>query len=73
MADEASVTVDQLLADAGSTLPAWALSHVVKARTGRVLSLVALKCGDCSCWQKTEIAGCEVTSCSLYPLRPYRA
>jgi hypothetical protein len=73
LADEASATVDQLLAEVGSALPAWALTHAEKARTGRVLSLVALKCGDCSGWQKAEIAGCAVTSCPLHPLRPYSA
>jgi hypothetical protein len=72
MADEASATVDQLLAEAGSTMPAWAQAHAAKARQGKLMSLVALKCGDCSGWQKTEIAGCTVTSCPLYPRRPYR-
>lgn len=73
MADEASATVDQLLADVAGDMPAWALAHTEKARTGRALSLIALKCGDCSAWQKAEIAGCSVTSCPLHPLRPYRA
>jgi hypothetical protein len=72
LADEASATVDQLLADVAGDVPAWALAHAEKARTGRLLSLVALKCGDCSGWQKAEIAGCAVTSCPLHPLRPYR-
>jgi hypothetical protein len=70
LAEEASVAVDRLLADAG-LLPSWALAHANKARQGRSLSLVALKCGDCSGWQKAEIAGCTVTSCTLHPLRPY--
>ncbi len=73
LADEANATVDQLLADAEGTLPAWAQVRAEKARSGRQLSLVALKCGDCSGWQKTEIASCAVTSCPLHPLRPYRA
>jgi hypothetical protein len=72
LADEASAAVDQLLAEAGSTMPAWAMAHAEKARQGKQMSLVALKCGDCSGWQKAEIAGCTVTSCPLYPLRPYR-
>jgi hypothetical protein len=73
LADEASATVDQLLAVVAGAVPAWALAHAEKARKGRLLSLVVLKCGDCSGWQKTEIAGCAVTSCPLHPLQPYRA
>ncbi len=72
-AAEASATVDQLLAEAAGAVPAWALAHAAKARKGKMLSLVALKCGDCSNWQKLEIASCTVTNCPLYPLRPYRA
>jgi hypothetical protein len=72
LAAESSATVDQLLTEASGTMPAWALAHAEKARTGKVQSLVALKCGDCSGWQKTEIAGCTVTSCPLHPIRPYR-
>jgi hypothetical protein len=71
-AEEASAAVDRLLADSAGPLPAWTQAHVNKARKGRSLSLVALKCGDCSGWQKAEIAGCTVTSCALHPLRPYR-
>jgi hypothetical protein len=73
LAEEATATVDKLLADVAGTMPPWALAHAEKARTGRTLSLVALKCGDCSGWQKAEIAACSVTSCPLHPLRPYRA
>jgi hypothetical protein len=73
LADEASAMIDRLFAEAAGAVPAWAQAHAEKARNGKVLSLVALKCADCSNWQKTEIAGCTVTSCPLYPLRPYRA
>ncbi len=72
LADEANAAVDQLLADVAGPVPAWASAHAEKARMGRRQSLVALKCGDCSGWQKAEIAGCTVTSCPLHPLRPYR-
>jgi hypothetical protein len=72
MADESSATVEQLLAEAAGPMPAWALAHAEKARQGKFMSLVALKCGDCSGWQKGEIVGCMVTSCPLHPLRPYR-
>jgi hypothetical protein len=73
LADEASATVDRLLADVAGDMPAWAQTHADKARKGRPLYLVALKCGDCSGWQKTEIVGCAVTSCPLHPIRPYRS
>jgi hypothetical protein len=72
LAGEAVATVDQLCDEAACPLPAWALAHAAKARMGKLRSLVALKCGDCSGWQKSEIAGCTVTSCPLHPLRPYR-
>jgi hypothetical protein len=72
LAEAASAAVDRLLADTTGPLPAWAQAHVNKARTGKQLALIALKCGDCCCWQKAEIAGCTVTSCTLHPLRPYR-
>jgi len=73
LAGDAAATVDQLCAEAARPLPAWALAHAAKARAGKLRSLVALKCGDCTNWQKTEIAGCTVTSCPLYPVRPYRS
>jgi hypothetical protein len=70
--EEASATVDLLCAESAHPLPAWALAHAAKARAGKLRSLVALKCGDCTNWQKAEIIGCTVTSCPLHPLRPYR-
>ena len=71
-AAQAAATVDALLADAGGPLPAYAQAHAAKARTGNTRSLIALKCLDRSCWEKAEVAACPVTSCPLYPLRPYR-
>jgi hypothetical protein len=71
-AAQAAATVDALLADAGRPLPAYAQSHAAKARRGNTRSLIALKCLDCSCWEKSEVATCTVTSCPLHPLRPYR-
>ena len=67
----AAATVDPLLADAGS-LPSYAMAHAAKARQGKTSSLIALKCLDCSAWQRREVALCPVTTCPLYPLRPYR-
>jgi hypothetical protein len=69
-----NASLDALLADqtAGTHLPDWALSHVARARKGRVLSLVAVKCGDCVCWERNEIRDCEITSCPLHAIRPYK-
>jgi hypothetical protein len=69
-AARAAATVDALLADAGP-IPSYALAHAAKARKGNTRSLIALKCLDCCCWEKTEVAACTVTTCPLYPLRPY--
>ena len=30
------------------------------------------KCFDCVCGQKLEIKHCEMTDCSLWPVRPYQ-
>jgi hypothetical protein len=69
---EAAATVDALLADAGGKVPSYALAHAAKAREGKVGSLIALKCLDCCCWQRREVALCPVAACPLHPLRPYR-
>jgi hypothetical protein len=69
-AAQAAATVDALLADAGP-IPAYGVAHAAKARTGNTRSLIALKCLDCCCSEKTEVAACTVTTCPLYPLRPY--
>jgi hypothetical protein len=71
-AAQAVATVDALLTEAGGPLPAYALAHAARARMENTRSLIALKCLGCSCWEKTEVAACAVTSCPLYPLRPYR-
>jgi hypothetical protein len=70
-AAQAAATIDALLAEAGP-LPSYALAHAGKARTGNQRSLIALKCLDCCCWQKTEVAACTATACTLYPIRPYQ-
>jgi protein involved in polysaccharide export with SLBB domain len=71
-AAEAAATVDALLAGAGGKLPSYAQAHVTRARRGNVRALISLKCLDCTCWSKTEVAACPVTACPLHPLRPYR-
>jgi hypothetical protein len=40
LVEEASATVDHLCAEAARPLPAWALAHAAKARTGKMRSLV---------------------------------
>jgi hypothetical protein len=71
-AAQAAATVDALLADADGPLPAYAMAHIARARKGNLRSLIALKCLDCSCWQRVEIAECTCTTCPLYPIRPYK-
>jgi hypothetical protein len=70
--EQCAATVDALLADADGPVPAWAQAHAAKARRGNLRSLIALKCADCSCWVRAEIAACPVTSCPLHAVRPYR-
>ena len=70
-ASQAAAAVDALLAGT-RPIPAYAQAHALKARKGSTRSLIALKCLDCCCWEKTEVAACPVTSCPLHPLRPYK-
>jgi hypothetical protein len=70
--DACAATVGALLADAGGKVPSYAQAHAVKARKGSTRSLIALKCLDCCCWEKAEVAACPVVSCPLYPVRPYK-
>jgi hypothetical protein len=71
-AARATAMVDALLAGADGPIPAYAQAHAAKARKGRTASMMALKCLDCCCWDKGEVAACPVTSCPLHPLRPYK-
>jgi hypothetical protein len=70
-AARAAAMIDVLLADAGGSIPAYAQAHAAKARKGNTRNMIALKCLDCCCWEKSEVAACPVTSCPLHPLRPY--
>jgi hypothetical protein len=42
------------------------------ARNGSRSAGVKLKCLDCSHWSSAEIKHCTVTSCGLWPFRPYQ-
>jgi hypothetical protein len=70
-AARAAAMVDALLAEAAGPIPAYAQAHAAKAQKGNTRSLIALKCLDCCCWEKNEVAACPVVSCPLHPLRPY--
>jgi hypothetical protein len=63
----AVIICDALLADQtpGTKIPDWALAHIAKAKTGRILSMVAAKCADCSGLEREEIKFCQVVSCPL--------
>jgi hypothetical protein len=71
-AEEAAASVDALLADADGPVPQLAQQVAARARKGNLKALVQLKCWECSCWQRTEIAHCPVTTCPLHAVRPYR-
>lgn len=36
-------------------------------------SAINAKCIDCCCGQKAEVRRCAIESCSLWPVRPFRA
>ena len=67
-------SVDELVRDQtpGIALPEWARLHAGKARRGSATSLIALKCGDCCGWVRSEIRDCGILSCPLYAVRPYQ-
>jgi hypothetical protein len=71
-AEQAAASVDALLADSDGPVPAWAQALAARARRGNVTALAHLKCAECSCWQRAEIAACPVTACPLHAVRPYR-
>jgi hypothetical protein len=68
---ECAAAVDALMAVAGGAVPKWAQAWAEKARRGSLRALVALKCADCSCWDRAEIRECTLTACPLHPFRPY--
>lgn len=53
-------------------LPEQFVHFLDKAEKGSMKALVALKCINCSCFQRREITLCTQTDCSLYPIRPFQ-
>ncbi len=46
--------------------------NYLKAMAGKSkAAALKAKCLDCTNWQRDEIAGCPVRTCSLWPYRPY--
>jgi hypothetical protein len=45
---------------------------VQKAEAGSLTARLKLKCLDCTAFQPVEIRDCDMKSCSLWPVRPYR-
>jgi len=39
---------------------------------GTPANRIKLKCIDCANWQPAEVTECIITSCSIWPIRPYR-
>jgi len=62
-------SLDQVEADT----PDECKHFVRKARRGSMKALVALKCLDCSGWQKREVRECPVVGCPLWVIRPYQS
>jgi hypothetical protein len=48
------------------------LPLVNKVEKGSMAAALKLMCLDCSSWVKPEIRDCVITSCPLYPFRPYQ-
>jgi hypothetical protein len=68
----AILSVDALCRDQNGPIPAWAQSHLDRARKGNVRAMVAAKCADCVAFERDEIKKCEVVSCPLWAVRPYK-
>ncbi len=45
---------------------------VDRAAKGSLKAAIKLKCLDCTCFQQKEVRLCELTSCSLWTVRPYK-
>lgn len=64
--DEASITV---LRGVTATVNQKAVDRVSK---GSLKAAIKLKCIDCCCGQKKEVAMCRSKDCSLWNFRPYK-
>lgn len=54
------------------SIPPTFSHYVNKAKRGSVKAMVALKCIDCSGFQRREITLCTQSDCALYPIRPFQ-
>jgi hypothetical protein len=45
---------------------------VAKAGGGSLKARVKLMCLDCCNWEKGEVAHCEIKTCPLWDVRPYK-
>lgn len=52
--------------------PKMALPIIAKAEAGSLPAAVKLKCLDCAGWVKQEVRDCTISSCPLFPHRPYQ-
>lgn len=43
-----------------------------KVKRGSLKSAICLKCLECSNYKKEEIKNCPITTCALFPIRPYQ-
>ncbi len=61
-------TMNHLKEEWGETSP----TRVEAAQKGSLKALIALKCMECTGGQRTEIKGCSVFKCPLFPVRPFQ-
>jgi hypothetical protein len=46
--------------------------RVGRGEKGSLPALIAMKCLDCACGQRTEIRDCVIVGCPLFPVRPFQ-
>jgi hypothetical protein len=73
MIDREPVTVAEEIEKYARHIPKSYQAIYHKAMTGKSLrAAINAKCQDCCCWQRKEVQNCQVSTCSLFPYRPYR-
>jgi hypothetical protein len=49
-----------------------ALPLIAKVEGGSLPAAIKLMCLECSVWVRQEVRDCVVTTCPLYPVRPFQ-
>lgn len=61
-----------VIENVGKGVPVRFQKSLVKLASGSLKAAIKLKCLECSAWEMKEVRDCNVNSCSLYPVRPYK-